>query len=77
MSQQPIVHVELSVHGTKTASEFYSQLFGWKTEAMPEMETFTFDEEPGIGGDFPRVDDATIQPVDTIGLRRKAVGKLP
>jgi hypothetical protein len=55
------VHVEFSAQDPKTASEFYAQLFGWKVEAMPEMDYFTFDEEPGVGGGFPRVDGETFK----------------
>ena len=66
MSQHPIVHIEFSAQDPKAAAEFYAQLFGWKMEAMPEMDYFTFDEDPGIGGGFPRVDRDTIKAGDVV-----------
>jgi len=66
MSKHSIVHVELSAQDLKTASEFYAKLFGWKMEAMPEMDYAMFDAEPGPGGGFPKVDGEMYKAGDVI-----------
>jgi len=35
----PIVHMEIPVTDLNKAKGFYSKLFGWKVDAMPEMVT--------------------------------------
>jgi len=52
MSNHPIVHVEFSADDPKAAGKFYAELFGWKTESMPEMNYVTFEAEGGPGGGF-------------------------
>lgn len=52
MSKHPIVHVEISAHDLEVAAKFYEDLFGWKTEQMPEMNYATFEAEGGPGGGF-------------------------
>lgn len=66
MSGHPIVHIEFSARDPKKAGTFYSELFGWKTEAVPEMSYVTFDVEPGPGGGFPATDEKTYKPGDVI-----------
>ena len=51
MSKHPIVHVEISTHDREAAGKFYSDLFGWHIEQMPEMNYATFDYGvEGVGG---------------------------
>jgi predicted enzyme related to lactoylglutathione lyase len=52
MTKHPFVHIELSAQDPLKAGEFYSELFGWKTQHMPEMNYVTFDPGDGVGGGF-------------------------
>ena len=52
MSSHPIVHIEFSAKDRQEAGKFYSELFGWKVEQMPEMNYATFDDGKGLGGGF-------------------------
>jgi predicted enzyme related to lactoylglutathione lyase len=52
MSNHPIVHIEFSANAPQTAAKFYADLFGWKTEHLPEMNYVTFEAEGGPGGGF-------------------------
>jgi predicted enzyme related to lactoylglutathione lyase len=56
MPDHPIVHIEFSASDLTTAAKFYSDLFGWKTEHMPEMNYATFEAPPGPGGGLAPVD---------------------
>jgi predicted enzyme related to lactoylglutathione lyase len=56
MPDHPIVHIEFSASDLAAGAKFYSDLFGWKTEHMPEMNYATFEAPPGPGGGFARVD---------------------
>jgi predicted enzyme related to lactoylglutathione lyase len=51
MSKHPIVHVEFSAHDREAAGDFYSKLFDWKVQQMPEMNYATFDTGEGVGGE--------------------------
>ncbi len=42
MSNHAIVHVEIPAHDLASAGQFYADLFGWKTQSMPEMNYMTF-----------------------------------
>ena len=53
MSKHPIVHIEFSAHDPQAAARFYSDLFGWKTESMPEMNYVMFDTGEAQGGFNP------------------------
>jgi hypothetical protein len=53
----PIVHIEFSAQDREAASQFYSDLFGWKVEQFPEMNYATFEAEGGPGGGFNPVSD--------------------
>ena len=51
MSNHPLVHVEISAYDREAAGKFYSDLFGWHIEQMPEMNYATFDYGvEGVGG---------------------------
>lgn len=52
MSTHPIVHVEFSSRDRAESAKFYNELFGWKTQDMPEMNYTTFEAEGGPGGGF-------------------------
>lgn len=48
-----IVHVEFSAKDHAEAAKWYSDLFGWQTQAWPEMNYTTFlPEEGALGGGF-------------------------
>ena len=49
MSEHPIVHVEFSAQDRQAAGKFYSELFGWKVQQIPEMNYATF-ETGSVGG---------------------------
>ncbi len=57
MSKHPIVHIEFSAKDREEAGKFYSQLFGWKIQQMPEMNYATFEAEGGPGGGFNPVSE--------------------
>lgn len=57
MSKHPIVHIELSAHDRTEAARFYSTLFDWKTQDMPEANYATFDPGTPPGGGFNTVSD--------------------
>jgi len=57
MSKHPIVHVEFSAHDREAAGDFYSKLFDWKVQQMPEMNYATFDTGDGVGGGFNPVQE--------------------
>jgi predicted enzyme related to lactoylglutathione lyase len=65
MVKHSIVHVELPASDPKEAAQFYSNLFGWGTEASPsptgEYWQFTPDAQPG--GGFNPVGDSGMWPV--------------
>ena len=50
MSKHPIVHIEFSTHDREAGAKFYSDLFGWKFEQIPEMNYATFEVDGGPGG---------------------------
>jgi predicted enzyme related to lactoylglutathione lyase len=52
MSNHPIVHIEFSSTDREAAAKFYSELFGWKVEQIPQMNYATFDDGRGLGGGF-------------------------
>lgn len=61
MSARPIIHIEFSARGPASAARFYSELFGWTTQPLPDADTNTFDApaERGAGlvplGDAPGI----------------------
>lgn len=46
---RPVVHFEIGCRDLQKTQEFYSQMFGWKIEAMGPAAMIT-PESPGIGG---------------------------
>jgi predicted enzyme related to lactoylglutathione lyase len=57
MSKHPIVHIEFSASDPKASAKFYADLFGWKTEEIPEMNYITFEAADGPGGGFNPVSE--------------------
>ncbi len=50
MSNHPIIHIEFSSRNREVDAEFFSKLFGWSFNQIPEMDYATFDAEGGPGG---------------------------
>ena len=57
MSKHPIVHIEFSATNREQAAKFYSELFGWQIEQIPEMNYATFSPGEGPGGGFNPVNE--------------------
>lgn len=57
MSEHPIVHVEFSTLDREASGKFYSELFGWNIQQMPEMNYATFETGEGVGGGLNPVQD--------------------
>lgn len=57
MTKHPIIHVELSTHDRDATGKFYSELFGWEVQQMPEMNYATFSTGEGVGGGFNPISD--------------------
>lgn len=57
MSKHPIVHIEISANDLEAAGKFYSDLFGWEVEQMPELNYATFAADDGPGGGFNPVSE--------------------
>ena len=62
MSRHQIVHVEIPAEDQAASGKFYSELFGWKIQAFPELDYAMFDAEGGPGGGFPKVDGQIVTP---------------
>jgi len=58
MSKRNIVHVEIPAVNTESAGKFYADLFGWKTQPMPEMNYVMWEAGEGDEyGGFPQVSE--------------------
>lgn len=55
MSSHPICHVEFSANDLASAGKFYSDLFGWQVQQIPEMHYATFGTGQEPGGGFSQV----------------------
>ncbi len=62
----PIVHIEIPVSDFDTGPGFYSELFGWQTHPMPEMNYTTFETGDGPGGGFARADGQMSSPGEVL-----------
>lgn len=56
MTKRNVVHIEIPTRNGKESAEFYQKLFGWHTEAFPEMNYTTWDAYKGPGGGFSPID---------------------
>ena len=54
--ENTICHVEIPVTDLKKAKDFYSKVFRWKIEVMPEVNYATFETASPPGGGFNKVD---------------------
>ncbi|MEJ2599725.1 MAG: VOC family protein [Anaerolineales bacterium] len=63
MPQHPIVHIEIAAKDREAAGKFYSEVFGWNVQQLPEMNYATFEAEGGPGGGFNPVDNKPPAPV--------------
>jgi predicted enzyme related to lactoylglutathione lyase len=63
MTQHPIVHIEIAVKDREAAGKFYSDVFGWKVQQLPEMNYATFEAEGGPGGGLNPVENNQPSPV--------------
>jgi predicted enzyme related to lactoylglutathione lyase len=63
MSQHPIVHIEIAAKNREVAGKFYSDVFGWKVQQLPEMNYATFEAEGGPGGGLNPVENNQPTPV--------------
>lgn len=61
MSAHPIVHIEIPADDQAKSAEFYSNLFGWKTQHAAELNYTMFDGAPGPGGGFPVIDNQNVR----------------
>src|SRR5258706_7158315 len=59
MSQHSIVHVEIPAADSATSSKFYADLFDWKLQVDPTFNYHMFQADPGPGGAFVQVGEAT------------------
>jgi len=66
MPDHPIVHIEFAASDLAAAAKFFSDLFGWKTQHMPEMNYVTYEAPPGPGGGLNPVDGQMFKPGDVI-----------
>jgi hypothetical protein len=57
MGKRTIVHVEIPAADRAEAAAFYSKLFGWEMQDMPEMNYTTFSDGKLGGGFNPLGDD--------------------
>lgn len=63
MSKHPIVHVEFSANELQSAGNFFSDVFGWEVQHMPEMNYAMYTTGDGVGGGLNPVSDTN--PVGT------------
>ncbi|MBN2386645.1 MAG: VOC family protein [Anaerolineales bacterium] len=52
MTKRNIVHIEIPAANVEEAARFYQDLFGWKIQAVPEMEYTMWEPAEGPGGGF-------------------------
>jgi uncharacterized protein len=55
MSKRNVVHVEIPSVNVEAAGRFYSDLFGWKLQHIPEMNYTMWEAEDHTGGGFPEI----------------------
>ena len=60
MADHNIVHVEFSSHNPKESVQFYTDLFGWKHESMPEFDYYSWDNGNGTGGGYNKITDEPV-----------------
>jgi predicted enzyme related to lactoylglutathione lyase len=66
MAEHPIVHIQIPVSTLEEGSTFYSELFGWKTQIMPEYNYGGWETGNGVGGGFAPLDGQNTTPGDVL-----------
>ncbi len=66
MGSHPIVHVEIPAMDQESTGAFYSELFGWEYQSMPEMNYAGFQTGSGPSGGFPKVDGEVTKPGEVL-----------
>jgi predicted enzyme related to lactoylglutathione lyase len=66
MSKHAVVHIEIAAKDPKATGDFYASLFDWKVTSDPNMDYVMFDNEPGQGGGFPKIDNKMYKPGDVV-----------
>jgi uncharacterized protein len=59
MSKHSIIHIELPANSPQDAGQFYSDLFGWKSDTDASLGYTQFTPEEGVGGGFNKVGDGS------------------
>ena len=77
-----IVHFEIPAGDVEKIIKFYTALFGWKTEKVPDMEYYVVSTVPmdergnllrqGVNGGIYKKDQPQQQPVNYIGVETVA-----
>ena len=68
-----IVHFDVPSNDSERAKKFYAALFGWKFQAVPEMEynlitTTNLDGTPGVGGGLGKRMDPSQRMINYFGV---------
>jgi len=61
VASHPIVHIEIPTESRERAGDFYSQVFDWNVQQMPEMIYATWQASGGPGGGFAPADGQMVQ----------------
>lgn len=64
MGKHPICHIELAAKDQAQSARFYSDLFGWQTQHIPEMSYTTFAATGGPGGGFLKIGEHEVKEGD-------------
>ncbi len=57
MTKRNVVHIEIPAADGSQAGRFYSDMFGWETESLSELDYVTWDAGFGSQGGFNKVDE--------------------
>jgi uncharacterized protein len=66
MSKHPVVHIEIAAKDPSATGDFYASLFGWTVTSDAQMDYVMFNDEPGPGGGFPKIDNKLYKPGDVV-----------
>lgn len=65
MTKRNIVHIEIPAADPAKAGKFYQDLFGWKIEAIPDMNYTMWDAGEGSAGGFNQLSNE-VKPGDVL-----------
>jgi len=57
MSKHPLVHIEFSAIDREAAGKFFSDVFGWEIQQIPDMNYAMFNSGEDVGGGLNPVSD--------------------